>query len=969
MSISKRKHLSFKTLVLLLSIMLTFCFIMNFSIPSVNAAASGAPGTPFLGHDNNDNDGNYTITMNMWWGNNGTSWKLYENDNLVYTGSLSDGSPNAQTASKAFSNMPAGTYTYRCDLINSFGSTSSAAISVNVNTGGGVVNSGIKISGVDAAAEALQLTVPQGTTDYTLSVTGVTSPSFTLSTNNSSVANCQIINGSTLRINGLKAGRASLKIKETTSNKVRYVGIRVKTADGKLPGLPDYLSIGSVSEDSAADLDFWKDYGAGLTNKRMDIRYIYLNGGPVNGWKTWGDGNGGRAVSYIRESKKLGMIPFFVYYNIPDGSESYELDKQHIESDSYMQSYFKDLKFALDIIKQEGGDETVGIVLEPDFIGYMMQNSGKQPNGILARTSAAYSAGVLSASSDPVFPDTLEGLVKAINYTINKYAPNAYFGWQFNLWASPGITTGIPSTGLMRITDTQGITNGRSALVSEAKEICKYYMNAGVSSYGADFVSIDKYGLDAGISSPSDPSKSTWFWNLDHWNNYLLFNKTLRQESQLPVILWQIPVGHINSSTSANPYNNGTFPDLNNTNQHYEDSAPTFFLGDTFTTSGVRFSYFSTNQGSDPKLTVSGSNITWGSHAKEAVDAGIISILFGAGVGNSTDGVGSPPTDSYWWITKAQTYFNNPAPLSGGQPIETVATPTFSPAGGTYTTAQSVTLSCATSGAIIRYTTNGSDPTSSSTACSGPITVSATTILKAKAFKSGMADSGIASATYTISSTSQVATPTFSPAGGTYSTAQSVTISSATSGATIRYTTDGTTPTSSSPVYSGPINVASTQTIKAYASKSGMTDSPVASVTYTINTVSQVATPTFSPAGGTYSTAQSVTLSCATSGATIRYTTDGSTPTSSSPVYSGPISISSTKTVKAYASKSGMTDSAIASATYTISSSGYPAWAPNTAYAVGDMVTYGGQTYKCRQAHTSLVGWEPPIVPALWQAQ
>ena len=43
------------------------------------------------------------------------------------------------------------------------------------------------------------------------------------------------------------------------------------------------------------------------------------------------------------------------------------------------------------------------------------------------------------------------------------------------------------------------------------------------------------------------------------------------------------------------------------------------------------------------------------------------------------------------------------------------------------------------------------------------------------------------------------------------------------------------------------------------------------------------------------------------------------------------------------------------------------AWAPNVAYAVNDTVTYAGSTYQCIQAHTSLTGWEPPIVPALWQ--
>ncbi|GAA2362893.1 chitinase [Catellatospora methionotrophica] len=46
----------------------------------------------------------------------------------------------------------------------------------------------------------------------------------------------------------------------------------------------------------------------------------------------------------------------------------------------------------------------------------------------------------------------------------------------------------------------------------------------------------------------------------------------------------------------------------------------------------------------------------------------------------------------------------------------------------------------------------------------------------------------------------------------------------------------------------------------------------------------------------------------------------------------------------------------------------YPAWAPNTAYAAGARVTYGGRSYQCRQAHTSITGWEPPNVGALWLA-
>ncbi len=244
------------------------------------------------------------------------------------------------------------------------------------------------------------------------------------------------------------------------------------------------------------------------------------------------------------------------------------------------------------------------------------------------------------------------------------------------------------------------------------------------------------------------------------------------------------------------------------------------------------------------------------------------------------------------------------------------ATPSFSPGAGTYSSAQSVTLSDATPGATIYYTTNGTTPTTSSTVYTGPITVSSTETLKAIAVATGDTNSAVASATYTIN-VPVVATPAFSPAAGTYSSAQSVTLSDATSGATIYYTTNGTTPTTSSTQYTGPITVSSTETLQAIAAATGDTNSAVASATYTIN-APVVATPTFSPAAGTYSSAQSVTLSDATSGATIYYTTNGTTPTTSSTRYTGPITVSSTETLQAIAAATGDTNSAVASATYTI---------------------------------------------------
>lgn len=305
--------------------------------------------------------------------------------------------------------------------------------------------------------------------------------------------------------------------------------------------------------------------------------------------------------------------------------------------------------------------------------------------------------------------------------------------------------------------------------------------------------------------------------------------------------------------------------------------------------------------------------------------------------------------------------------LIGSNQTQTVATPVISPAAGTYASAQSVTITCATSGAQIRYTTDGSEPTTSSALYSAALTVSTTTTVKAKAFKSGMNNSATATAAYTIGTTQTVASPVFSPAAGTYTSAQSVTITSATSAAEIRYTTDGSEPTTSSSLYTAPITINTTTTVKAKAFKSGMTASVTATATYTISSTQTVASPVFNPAGGTYTSTQSVTITCATSGAQIRYTTDGTEPTASSALYSAALTISSTTTVKAKAFVSGMNSSATISQTYTINSAQTPAWTAGTAYKTGDLVTYGGKTYKCIQGHTALTGWEPPIVPALWQ--
>ena len=154
------------------------------------------------------------------------------------------------------------------------------------------------------------------------------------------------------------------------------------------------------------------------------------------------------------------------------------------------------------------------------------------------------------------------------------------------------------------------------------------------------------------------------------------------RESKLPVVLWQIPVGHINGSELANPQG-GLFPDLPNVSTKYEDSAPDFFFGDTFDLGTTGFQPVCLFLGFRPaseREHAGGELVTWPSAMSLAASYGVRSILFGAGVGDSTQGTGNPPTDSGWWITAAQNYYaQSPVPLTVVPTPTPVSTPTPSP--------------------------------------------------------------------------------------------------------------------------------------------------------------------------------------------------------------------------------------------------------------------------------------------------
>lgn len=322
----------------------------------------------------------------------------------------------------------------------------------------------------------------------------------------------------------------------------------------------------------------------------------------------------------------------------------------------------------------------------------------------------------------------------------------------------------------------------------------------------------------------------------------------------------------------------------------------------------------------------------------------------GASIYYTTDG--STPTDSStlytapFQITETSTikaiatmsnYQNSSvATLDVTITAPTVETPVFAPVAGTYADSVNFTLSCATSDAEIRYTTDGTEPTETSTLYTAPVTLTATTTVKAKAFKTAWFASETATAIYTVvyepvltvdattlNFTSTQLSQSFTVSGAhldnpialtcsnTHFTLNPTTITTPNSNTVVTVTFDGTEPAT------GTISVTS-----------GTLSAQVA-----LTATAQLPAPVLTPATGN-DTLVTVTMNCTVSGAEIRYTTDGTEPNATSTLYAAPVvlNIPGTYTLKAIAMKADWENSEVTTGTYTVIE---PSVGDTVIYAVG----------------------------------
>jgi hypothetical protein len=246
------------------------------------------------------------------------------------------------------------------------------------------------------------------------------------------------------------------------------------------------------------------------------------------------------------------------------------------------------------------------------------------------------------------------------------------------------------------------------------------------------------------------------------------------------------------------------------------------------------------------------SGATSASYTTPATVAGDSGAAFTVNVSNSAGGVTSNAatlTVSGGSLTSQTITFNNPGTQTVGTPLTLAATAS---SGLTVSFASQTTSVCTVSGTAATFLVAGTCTIQATQAGNG--TYAAATPV-AQSF------------TVKAAALPPAATPTFSVAGGVYTSPQSVTLACSTASSTIYYTTNATTPTTASSVYSSAIAVSSTETIEAICAAAGYSNSAVASATYTINASGTYALPTnrvttwqpgvsYAPTSGSYVPAQ-----------------------------------------------------------------------------------------------------------------
>jgi hypothetical protein len=309
-----------------------------------------------------------------------------------------------------------------------------------------------------------------------------------------------------------------------------------------------------------------------------DLRYLYLAGG-INTPRPWREVNspaGQYAFNYMQESERQGLVPVFVWYqlrqSLPGHKEEAPAVKTNLENVDTMRQYFSDIRLFMELSAKFG--KPVVFHVEPDTTGFLLtwnQFKPHDPDRILVRVAAT---GLPELARHP---DTLKGFFQAIAGLRDRIAPNVLLAWHASLWGDPPPLKGIADLIL--------------------------------ASGDWDLIFVDPSDRDVGWKIAHNYALHELWWDDAKFEKWRKWSSQLNQATGLPLIAWQIPIG--NTIMAA----------CNNTEGHYMDNRPQYWLED---------------YPRNPRI------LEW-------AQAGYIGLLFGGGAGGCTsfgdsmkDGVTNP---------------------------------------------------------------------------------------------------------------------------------------------------------------------------------------------------------------------------------------------------------------------------------------------------------------------------------------
>jgi hypothetical protein len=334
-------------------------------------------------------------------------------------------------------------------------------------------------------------------------------------------------------------------------------------ATAKLPPLPrkwpkKTLMIGGQS--------FGGEAASFRAKSGTDIRYQGLAGG-VNTGKGWANQPSPQYVTtYIKDSRKSHMLPFFMYFQIQQslpggGQPGLDHVKNNLGNAATMKAYFADVRTFFQSAKAGGGP--VVLQVEPDMWGYI-ENASEDPTRFPVQ---------VAGSGDPDvqgLPNNAAGLAQAFIRLRDRYAPNVMVAYAASIWGT--------KSEIFR----QNPNN--KTIDAIARQSTTFYKKLGAKF---DLIVGELDDNDSAFSELVRHEQNVWFTASD-FAGIARYFKRVSTATKKRILIYQIPLG------------NQVMRAENNTFGHYQDNKVEWFLGKDGT-----------------------------KHLKTYANAGVIALLFG----------------------------------------------------------------------------------------------------------------------------------------------------------------------------------------------------------------------------------------------------------------------------------------------------------------------------------------------------